>query len=204
MAEAPTERQIKVLVVDDDKDVCVFLETFLTRHNYRVRYTTEPGEAIPILKEEVFQIVILDVAMPEINGVELLKMIRRVDNDICVIILSAYPTFDNAVETFRSDAFDFITKPFETDELLKVLERAAKQRGLITDLGQLTTEQVARSVRRLRTSRNLSLRQLASRTGLSPSLIFQIEHAQTSPSLATITKLASALKTPVGDFFGGI
>lgn len=204
MAETPTERQIKVLVVDDDQDVCQFLERFLTRHNYLVRYTTEPSKALPILKEEIFQIVILDVSMPEINGVELLKMIRRADSDICVIILSAYPTFENALETFRSDAFDFITKPFETDELLKVLERAAKQRGFVSDLGRLTTEQVAKSVRRLRTSHNLSLRQLASRTGLSPSLIFQIEHAQTSPSLATITKLASALKTPVGEFFADI
>jgi DNA-binding NtrC family response regulator len=204
MTQAPIERKIKILVIDDDEDVCQFLERFLTRHNYLVRYTTEPGKAIPILKDEMFQIVILDVVMPEIDGVELLKMIRRADSDICVIILSAYPTFDNAVETFRSDAFDFITKPFETDELLKVLERAAKKRGLVSDLGRLTTEQVAKSVRRLRTIQNLSLRQLASRTGLSPSLIFQIEHAQTSPSLATITKLASALKTPVAEFFTDI
>lgn len=204
MTEAPTERQIKVLVVDDDEDVCQFLERFLVRHNYLIRYTTEPGKALPILKEEMFQIVILDVVMPEIDGVELLKMIRRADSDICVIVLSAYPTFENAVETFRSDAFDFITKPFETDELLKVLERAAKKRGLVSDLGRQATEQVGKSVRRMRTSRKLSLRQLASRTGLSPSLIFQIEHAKTSPSLATITKLAAALKTPVGEFFTDI
>jgi len=204
MIRDTTKRQINILVIDDDLDVCRYLDGFLSKNNFKIKYTSDPRKAIPMLREEMFQIVILDIVMPKINGVELLKQIRNIDSDICVIILSGYPTFEYARDTFKNDCFEFITKPFENSDLLEVIHRAIDERGMISDLNQVATENIAKIVKENRTDQELSLRQLASRTGLSPSLIYQIEHSQTTPSLATISRLATALKVSLEKFFKGL
>ena len=204
MVKQKANRSINILVVDDDVDVCQYLESFLTGHGFTVEYVSEPDQLMPKLKDSMYQIVILDIVMPSVSGLELLKDIRKFDKDICVIMLSGYPTFDRATEAFRSDVFDFLTKPFENEDLLAVLERAIKKYGLRSDLNQKAVNQIASEIRRLRTEQKLSLRQLASRTGLSPSLIYQIEHAHTAPSLATVSRLATALNAPLETLFKGL
>ena len=204
MAKKELQRDINILVIDDDIDVCRFLERFLNGQGFVARYTTDPATVVDTIKQEMVQIIILDVVMPGVDGLELLQKIRRVDNDICIIMLSGYPTFDRAVEAFRSSVFDFLTKPFTNEQLMEVLERAIKTYGFRTDLNERAIRQIASEVRRLRASQKLSLRQLASRTGLSPSLIYQIEHAHTAPSLSTVSRLATALKAPLEELFRGL
>ncbi|MBD3256956.1 response regulator [candidate division GN15 bacterium] len=204
MAKKQIQRDINVLVIDDDVDVCRYLERFLTDQGFVVKYTTEASGVVETIKQDMIQIVLLDVVMPDVDGLELLQKIRRVDSDICIIMLSGYPTFDRAVEAFRSSVFDFLTKPFTNEQLMEVLERAIKAYGFRTDLNERAIKQIAAEVRRLRAGQKLSLRQLASRTGLSPSLIYQIEHAHTAPSLATVSRLATALKAPLEQLFKGL
>ena len=148
--------------------------------------------------------MILDIVMPKVDGIELLQKIKSLDSDMCVIMLSGYPTFERARDTFKNDCFDFVTKPFEREALLDVIQRAIKEYGFVTDLNQKATGTIAKRVHELRTKKKLSLRQLANRTGLSPSLIYQIEHAQTTPSIATISRLAAALNSEIEFFFKGI
>ena len=199
-----TQRKIKILIVDDDRDVCEHLEQLLTAEDFLVTYTTDPSVAVSILEDKAFQIIILDIIMPKIDGLELLKRIRKKDKDICVILLSGYPTFERAVEAMQEQAFDFLTKPFEITDLFDTINRATKHYGLRTNLNQRCIEQIAREVRRLRIKKKLSLRELANRTGLSPSLISQVEHAKSSPSIATVSRLAAALDSPMEKFFEGL
>jgi DNA-binding NtrC family response regulator len=204
MIRDTTNRQINILIIDDDIDVCHYLDGFLSNNNFKVKFTTDPEKSIPLIREEMFQIIILDIVMPKINGMELLKQIRQIDSDICVIILSGYPTFEYAREAFKSDCYEFISKPFENSRLLEVINKAINKWGMISDLNQIATNNIASIVKRLRNDQSLSLRQLANRTGLSPSLIYQIEHSQTTPSLATLSKLATALNTTLEHFFKGL
>ncbi len=204
MARGEAKRPLRVLVVDDDAEICSFLDKFLSKNGYEVTTTTDPKKTSTLLKEGTFQIVILDMVMPKIDGTEVLNSIRRFDKDLCVIVMSGFPSFDNAVNAFRKHAYDFITKPFNTNKLLEILDSAVKEYGMISDLHEVAARQIAQEVRALRTEQKLSMRQLASRTGVSASLIYQIEHAQTSPSLATISRLATALNTPLERFFAGI
>ena len=204
IATHSTQRKLKILIVDDDQDVCEHLEQLLTEKNFLVTYTTDPSVTISILEDEMHQIIILDVIMPNIDGLALLEKIRRIDKDICVIFLSGYPTFDRAVKAMRGKAFDFLTKPFENDDLTGTINRAIEHYGLRTNLNQEAIEQIAEEVRQLRMKKKLSLRQLANRTGLSSSLISQIEHAKSSPSIATVSRLAAALDSPLEKFFAGL
>lgn len=199
-----SNRQINVLVIDDEPDVCKFLEHFLVKHGFEVVSVNDPEHALPLLKKQNFQIILLDIVMPKLDGIEVLKQIRQFDKDICVIVLSGYPTFERARDTFKNECYDFLTKPFESERLLSVLDGAVKKYGLKSDLNLLATHQIAETVKQKRAEYKLSLRQLANRTGLSTSLIYQIEHSQTTPSVATLSRLSTALDTPLESFFKGL
>ncbi len=201
MTKKTINRKVNVLVIDDDVDVCNFLERILIKRNYDIKCCSNPLEATEIVKKQEYQIIILDIVMPKKDGIEILKEIRKIDKSVCIIMLSAYPTVERAFESIRENVFEFITKPFETADFFAVLNRAEKQYGLVTNLYQLTINQISTRVSTLRKEKKISLRQLANMAGISASLVYQIEHAETAPSLATLSKLTSALQTEMSYFF---
>ncbi|MBD3219465.1 MAG: response regulator [candidate division Zixibacteria bacterium] len=204
MIRDTTKRKVGILIIDDDEDVCQYLKQFLEEQNFDVDFITDSQKAVSTIKGNSYQIVILDIVMPKVDGIELLQNIKKEDDDLCVIMLSGYPTFERARETFKHDCFDFLTKPFEKETLLETIKGAIKEYGLVTDLNQKATHLIAQRVHDLRMEKKLSLRQLANRTGLSPSLIYQVEHAQTTPSVATISRIAAALNSEMEYFFKGV
>jgi len=192
---------ISILIVDDDEDVCIFLSTMLSNHGYNAVSVSDPTKALKTIKTKRPQIVLLDLVMPKKSGIELLDDIRQFDSDLCVIIISAYPSFDNAVASFKGKVFDFVAKPFRTEDLLDILDKAVVHHKLASNLHERAMRRIAEGVRRLRVNKNFSMRQLAARSGLSTSLIHQVEHQSISPSLATIARLATALDVPLSYFF---
>lgn len=201
MTKKVINRKINILIIDDDLDVCDFLKRILTKRNYSVDCCNNPLLAEQFVKKLSYQIIILDIVMPKKDGIEVLKDIRKRDKNVCIIMLSAYPTIERTFEAIRENVFEFITKPFESKDFFAVLARAEAQYGLVTDLYQLTINQISTRLSSLRKEKKISLRHLANMAGISTSLIYQIEHAETAPSIATLSKLSSALQTEMSYFF---
>jgi DNA-binding NtrC family response regulator len=196
--------KLRVLVIDDDEDICLYLKEFLTREGYRVTTINKPLDALPEIKEGRHQIVLLDVRMPEMDGVELLREIRVIDSDICVIIMTAYPSVESAVDTMKSDAFDYLRKPFELEQLRGVIQRAIREKGLMIDAEERVNQLLGAKIRQLRKERALTLKQLANKTALSVSLISQIELGKSAASVSTLRKLATALGVTMSYLFEGV
>ncbi len=196
--------KLRVLVIDDDEDICLYLKEFLTREGYRVTTISKPLDALPEIREGRHQIVLLDVRMPEMDGVELLREIRAIDSDICVIIMTAYPSVESAVETMKSDAFDYLRKPFELEQLRGVIQRAIREKGLMIDAEERVNQLLGAKIRQLRKERSLTLKQLANKTALSVSLISQIELGKSAASVSTLRKLATALGVTMSYLFEGV
>ena len=192
---------VRILVVDDDEDVCNMIRDFLEDEGYEVSVIRDPDKALLAVKETHFHVVLLDLVMPRINGQTLLKQLRRADSDLCVVILTAYPTVESAVETLKNNAFDYIRKPIQFDELRRSIEAALKKQGVLRNLEKEINLSIGNRIRRLRTERDLTLKQLAGRSNLSVSLISQIERAESSASLASLYKIATALNVRMSDFF---
>ncbi len=197
------DRGIKILVVDDDKDYNAYLTKFLLDEGYIVKGITKPLDTISTLEHEKVHIVILDLKMPHISGTELLKQIKSKFQNICVIILTGYPSFNTAVETMKFDAFDYLKKPFDLNDLRKSLSNAQKAYCLIGDSKNRLKASVGKKLKFLRKSRKITQKQLANRTGLSPSLLSQIENGQIAASLSTLDKLSSALNIKMSYFLEG-
>ncbi|HED00898.1 MAG TPA: sigma-54-dependent Fis family transcriptional regulator [Proteobacteria bacterium] len=132
-----------ILIVDDEKNYLVVLKELLSEENYEVITAENAMQALEIFKESDFDLVLTDMKMPQIDGIELLENIRSINNEVPVIIMTAYATVEKAVKAMKKGAFDYVTKPFQNEELKITVRKAI-------DLYQLKRE-------------NLKLRQEVSR-----------------------------------------
>ena len=117
----------KILIVDDEPDMLKLLSMIIKEKTpYEVTTTNNPLEALELAKKGGFDLVITDLKMPGLDGMELLDAIKRVDEDIPLIIITAYGTVEAAAEAMQKGGFDFITKPFRKEHILFSIERAMK------------------------------------------------------------------------------
>ncbi|QDG53116.1 response regulator [Persicimonas caeni] len=195
-------RTIRILIIDDDKDICEYMQLLLSQSGYEVTAETDARAALELLKEEEFHVVILDIMMPELNGMELLERIRDFDSDIAIIIFTGYPSVDTAVTSMKYNVSDYIKKPFDVDEFNQTLEKILREKGLLTDPEEQLLATIGKNIRRMRKDRNLTLKQMSRRTGLSVSLLSQIERAESSASVSSLYKLARALDVKLTQLFG--
>lgn len=121
----------KILVVDDEILIRDFLADVLRKKNLEV-YTAENGKkALALIKEQVFDVVITDMKMPDLTGIELLHKIKEISPQTIVIVITAYGSVENAVEAMRLGAFNYIIKPFSPDTIEAVLEKAREHALLV-------------------------------------------------------------------------
>ena len=196
-----TKQRLNVLVVDRDAGSNIEIKDFLTEEGYQAHIVTEPSEVISEIKQGRFQLVLLDVSPMEPGGVDLLQQIRNVDSDICVVAMTGLASVEGAVTSLKSQAFDYLQKPLEMEELRAVVQAAIREKGLLVDLETRLNQVVGGRLRELRTAAGLTLKQTANRTGLSVSLISQIELGKSAASMSTLHKLATALQVKMTYFF---
>jgi len=104
----------KILIVDDDESVNNFLVKFLQRKGYAAVQSVGTGkEALEVIKKEDIKLVLLDIKLPDMNGIEILRKIKEVKKDIDVIMITGFPEEDTAKEALKLGAYDYIMKPFD-------------------------------------------------------------------------------------------
>ncbi len=194
--------QVGILIVDDDKEICDYMETFLTRDGFAVKTLTSPLDAVEEVRTGKYHLVILDLMMPKTDGIEVLRQIRKVDTDIAIIIFTGYPSLETAVASMKLDVVDYIKKPFNHDEFREVINRVMKRKGLARSPEEELHKVIGSTIRALRKERSLTLKQMARRTSLSVSLLSQIERAESSASISSLYKIALALDTRITRLFG--
>lgn len=122
-----------IVIVDDEPDLLDLLKLILTeKTDYTVLTTTDPKEALEWCRVHQADVFISDLRMPELEGIELLKIIKEIDPNLPFIIMTAYGTIESAVEAMRQGAFDYITKPFRKEQILMTIAKALKKRQELT------------------------------------------------------------------------
>jgi two-component system response regulator AtoC len=113
-----------ILIIDDEKVEAGILGEILTDEGFDVTTQTDPEQALALAQKQFFDLVICDLKMPKMDGIELLLNLRRIHPDLTVIIMTAYATIETAVKAMRQGAFDYVTKPFSKEQLLILVQRA--------------------------------------------------------------------------------
>ncbi len=130
----------QLLIVDDEVSMCEFLEIILQKNGYQVSSRQSARAAIKDLETGTFDLVISDINMPEMSGLELLQLIKEKSPSTEVIMITAYASTDTAIQAMKRGAYDYIIKPFNNDEILLTIEKALKNSQLQRENRRLQQE----------------------------------------------------------------
>jgi len=132
----------RVLIVDDESSIRTILKEFLTVADYDFSEVGNTDQAIALLAKEDFDVVLTDIIMPQITGLDLLKSIKETSPNVEVILMTGQPSVETASEAIRAGAADYLSKPFTMEELLKSVAKAARIKALSNDLQRLEHENI--------------------------------------------------------------
>lgn len=130
----------RILVVDDEKKMRHILQLMLEREGFSTEQAENGKEALEMLKQKRFDMVITDLKMPVMGGISLLEEAKKIDPDFPILVITAYGTIENAVEAMQKGAVDYITKPFEEEQILITLKRCLKFSRLSEEVKVLKEE----------------------------------------------------------------
>lgn len=119
------EEKKKVLIVDDDKDIVSIVKTILSGRGWDIMAAYSGREALEAVTSRKPDIILLDIMMPEMNGIEVLKRLKKIDADARIIMITAFGDVESYLDSMELGAYEYINKPFETDELLEMIDRVA-------------------------------------------------------------------------------
>jgi len=122
-----------ILVVDDEEIMREILETLLTREGHQVRLAANATEGLDLARTMSFDAAIVDMMMPGMDGISALEELKKIDDDLPVLMITAFASVENAISAMKRGAFDYITKPFKNDEVIVVLRNALAQRRLLAE-----------------------------------------------------------------------
>jgi len=130
-----------ILIVDDDEVMQETLSDVLRKRGYEIFSVGSGNGALPMIKKNVIDLVLLDMRLPDIDGLEVLKKIKEFDTEILVIMMTAYSDVQTAVSAMKSGAYDYINKPFELEELKLLIEKGLEMKSLINEVRRLHRQQ---------------------------------------------------------------
>ncbi|NUO10106.1 MAG: sigma-54-dependent Fis family transcriptional regulator [Candidatus Brocadia sp.] len=130
----------KVLIVDDEKLMRISLESQLRKEGYDVKSVDNASDGLKIVKSEKCEVVVTDLRLSGMSGMDFLKEIKKHNQDTVVVIMTAYGTLESAVSAIKEGAYDYIAKPFSTDELIIKLQRALHHKNTDAEVNRLRRE----------------------------------------------------------------
>lgn len=126
-------KKISILIVDDEESVRDSLYNWFLEDGFRVECAENAKRALTILESDQFDIILADIKMPGMDGLEMLRRIKSIKPDSIVIVMTAFATVDTAVKALKDGAFDYVTKPFDPDDLTHLIRNATKQVSLVEE-----------------------------------------------------------------------
>jgi DNA-binding NtrC family response regulator len=129
--------KVKILVVDDEQGLCAGIQEALRREGYVVDASTDSGAASKLARERLYNLVISDIKMPGLSGLELLNQVRAQNRDTLFILMTAYGTVENAVEAMKQGAYDYLPKPLDMKRLRALVQKALEFQAVVAENNEL-------------------------------------------------------------------
>ncbi len=131
----------QILIVDDEVDMLALLAMIITeKTNHKATTTNNPLEVPKLIREGAFDLLIADLKMPGMDGIELIDEIRKIDKHIPILIITAYGSLESAEEAIHKGAYDYITKPFRKEQILIAINRALEWKEMKREIDNLKKE----------------------------------------------------------------
>jgi FixJ family two-component response regulator len=196
--------EVRILILDDDPAVGRVIQTALARKDFTVDAVSDPNLMKGQLEEKSYHVVILDYIIPGLESERVLNWVRECQPDASIIVVTGFPSIDSALNCLRAGTFDYLTKPFQISQLQRVVMRCLEKKGLLRMSEEALRESLGSAIRERRKGLNLTLAQMAQRTGVSLGYLSQIELGKNSASIETLYRISLGLGIKMADLFQAV
>ena len=117
-------KPVSVLVIDDEQVICDACDLVLSEAGHTVTSTVTGKQGLAALRQGAYDIVLLDMKLPDMDGMEIIRAVQLEKIDVCIVVMTGYSSISNAVEAIKQGASDYLAKPFTDDELLETIDKA--------------------------------------------------------------------------------
>jgi CheY-like chemotaxis protein len=193
--------EVHILVLDDDQAVCRMMQAALAPSDFKVETVSDPAGIEAALQSRPYHIIILDYVIPGVESEQLLEWVRAYQPAASIIVVTAYPSIDSALNCLRARTYDYLTKPFQVAHLKRVVLRCLEGRGLLRMSEAALRESLGAAIRERRKGLGLTLAQMAQRTGVSLGYLSQIELGKNSASIETLYRISLGLGIKMSELF---
>jgi CheY-like chemotaxis protein len=196
--------EVHILVLDDDEQIGLMMREALEPKGFRVDALADTRVVQAGLEAKRYHLIILDYVLPGLETEQVLEWIRRYQPDASIIVVTAYPSMEGAVNCLRAHTFDYIPKPFQISHLQSVVTRCLESKGLLRLSEVALKEALGNAIRERRKALGLTLAKLADRTGVSLGYLSQIELGKNSASIETLYRISLGLGVRLSDLFQAV
>jgi CheY-like chemotaxis protein len=193
--------EVHILVLDDDQAVCRVMQAALAPSDFKVETVSDPAGIEAALQSRPYHVIILDYVIPGVESEQLLEWVRAYQPAASIIVVTAYPSIDSALNCLRARTYDYLTKPFQVAHLKRVVLRCLEGRGLLRMSEAALRESLGAAIRERRKGLGLTLAQMAQRTGVSLGYLSQIELGKNSASIETLYRISLGLGIKMSELF---
>src|SRR5207244_11345804 len=165
---------------------------------------SDPHQGGSQIKSQEYHVIILDYVIPGLDSEKVLGWVRSHQADASIIVVTAFPSIDSALQCLRAHTYDYLTKPFQVEQLQRTVTRCLENKGLLRLSEEALREQLGATIRERRKALNLTLAQMAQRTSVSLGYLSQIELGKNSASIETLYRIALGLRVRVADLFQAV
>jgi DNA-binding response OmpR family regulator len=195
---------VRMLVLDDDPAIGRLIQAAFAQHDFRIDAIADPNLMGSALRNQAYHVIILDYVIPGLDSEKIMGWIRDHQADASVIVVTAFPSIDSALHCLRAHTYDYVTKPFQVEQLQRIVMRCLESRGLLRLTEEALREQLGAAIRERRKALGLTLAEMAKRTSVSLGYLSQIELGKNSASIETLYRIALGLRIRIADLFQSI
>jgi CheY-like chemotaxis protein len=196
--------EVRLLVIDDDPAIGRLIQAAFEGRDFRIDVVSDPAAVHAQLAQHPYHVIVLDYVLPGLESAQVMQMVRDLQTDASVIVITAYPSMDSALHCLRAHTYDYLTKPFQVEQLKRSVLRSLETRGLLRLSEEALREQLGAAIRERRKGMGLTLAEMAKRTGVSLGYLSQIELGKNSASIETLYRIALGLRIRIADLFQAV
>jgi CheY-like chemotaxis protein len=205
ISELQSSGDIRILIVDDDPGTCSVIQAALSNRDFQIDTVSDPSMVESVLnKKNHYHLIIMDYVIPGLEPDQVFGWVRDNQADANIVVVTGYPSVDSALNCLRARTYDYLTKPFQVDQLRDIVIRCLESKGLLRMTEEALRESLGAAIRERRKSLGFTLSNMSERTGVSLGYLSQIELGKNSASIETLYRICLALGIKMSELFQAV
>jgi len=205
MRELQSSGDIRILILDDDPATCSVIQAALSNRDFIIDVVSDPQLVESALSQsQQYHLIVLDYVLPGLEPEQVFAWIRDTQPEANIVVVTGYPSVDSALSCLRARTYDYLTKPFQVDQLREIVFRCLEGKGLLRMTEDALREALGTAIRDRRKTLGLTLSNMSTKTGVSLGYLSQIELGKNSASIETLYRICLALGMKMSELFQSV